>query len=71
MNNIGLLQRLRRLQDRRAGRPRPTADLPHHLQYLSIVARHGGIAVAVHAAAFSPLGRVALYRQTDSCQRRQ
>ena len=36
------------------------------------IKRHGGIAVAVHAAAFfHPLGRVALYRQADSRQRRQ
>jgi sulfonate transport system substrate-binding protein len=51
VRHIGLLQRFRGLQDRGPGRPCPAADLPNDLQNLSVIARHGGVAVAVHPGA--------------------
>ena len=66
------MQRFRRLQYRRPRRPTPATDLSHNLEYLRIVARHGGIAVAVHPGPlFHAFGDVTLNCQANSRQRRQ
>ena len=72
MHYIGLLQRFRGLQDRGPGRPCPAADLPNDLQHLSVIARHGGVTVAVHPGAlFDALRRIPLNRQANAREGRQ
>ena len=72
MRHIGLLQRFRGLQDRGPGRPCPAANLPNDLQNLGIIARYGGVAVAVHPGpVFDALRGIPLNRQADAREGRQ
>ncbi len=50
----------------------PSADLPNDLQNLGVIARHGGVAVAVHPGAmFDALRGIPLNRQANAREGRQ